>query len=353
MKSSCVAILAVILFATVAMADQIVLKNGDRLTGSIVQSDGKTLTIQSEFAGAVNIPLDAITQITSDKPLYVTLKDSQMLLGSIGTADGKLAVRTVDAGTVTISQDTIQTIRSKEEQDAYQTQIDRLRNPSLSDLWNGALDTGLSLTRGNTETITYNFGVTASRATTRDKISGYITALYARNSSTGTSLVSANAKRGGARYDLNLTSKVFAFGLGDLENDEFQELDLRLTFGGGMGWHAKKTERTSFDIFGGASLNRESFSTGLTRSSAEMLIGEELTYKASGRTSFRERAVLFPNMTESGEYRFNFDAGAVTLLNTWLGWNVTFSDRYISNPIAGLKSNDVLLSTGLRVTFGR
>jgi putative salt-induced outer membrane protein YdiY len=334
------------------MADQIVLKNGDRLTGTIVKSDGKTLAIKSEFAGTVSIQLDAITQITSDQPLYITLKDNQMLLGSVGTADDKLAVRTADAGTISISKDTIQTIRSKEEQDAYQTQIDRLRNPRLSDLWSGTLDTGLSLTRGNTDTLTYNFGVTATRTTTRDKISGYITALYARNSSTGTSLVSANAKRGGLRYDLNLTSKVFAFGLGDLENDEFQKLDLRLTLGGGMGWHAKKTERTSFDIFGGASLDRENYSTGLNRSSAEVLIGEELTYKAGKRTSFRERAVLFPNMTESGEYRFNFDAGAVTLLNSWLGWNMTFSNRYISNPIAGLKSNDVLLSTGLRVTLG-
>ncbi len=31
----------------------------------------------------------------------------------------------------------------------------------------------------------------------------------------------------------------------------------------------------------------------------------------------------------------------------------TLSDRYISNPIIGTKANDVLLSSGLRVTFGR
>jgi hypothetical protein len=55
-------------------------------------------------------------------------------------------------------------------------------------------------------------------------------------------------------YDLNLSSKVFAFGLGDLDNDEFQKLDQRLTVGGGMGWHAKNTKHTSFDIVGGASL---------------------------------------------------------------------------------------------------
>jgi putative salt-induced outer membrane protein len=353
LKCSCIAILFVMVLAPVAMADQIVLKNGERLIGSIIKSDEKTLTIKSEFAGIVSVPMEAVTQITSDQPLYLTLKDGQNLVGTVGAADGKLSVSTSDAGTVRISKDSIQIVRSKAEQDAYQTHLDRLRNPSLGDLWSGNLDTGLSLSRGNSDTSTFNFGFNAARTTTRDKISVYMTALYSKNSTAGTSLVTANAKRGGARYDVNLSSKVFAFGTGDLENDEFQKLDLRLTLGGGMGWHALKTERTTFDIFGGGALNRENYSTGLNRTSGEVLIGEELTHKLSKRSSFKERAVLLPNMSETGEYRFNFDASVVTLLNSWLGWTLTFGDRYISNPVFGTKSNDVLLSTGLRLTFGR
>jgi len=58
-----------ILFVTVIVAllcpqlfaDQVVLKNGDRLTGNIVNSDGKTLTLKSEFAGEVKIQWEAIT----------------------------------------------------------------------------------------------------------------------------------------------------------------------------------------------------------------------------------------------------------------------------------------------------
>jgi putative salt-induced outer membrane protein len=349
----CGAILFAILLAPMTRADQIVLKNGDRLTGSIVKSDGKTLTIKSEFAGTVSLPLDAIVQITSDQPLYLTLKDSQILLGTVKTIDGKLAISTGDAGMITTSKESIQILRSREEQEAYQVQLDRLRNPGLGDLWSGTADAGLSFTRGNAATTTFNFGFNAVRTTTRDKISVYMTSLYARNSTTGESFVTANAKRGGARYDINLSSRVFAFGLGDLENDEFQKLDLRLTLGGGLGWHLIKAEHTSFDVFGGGSLNRENYSTGLNRSSGEVLIGEEFTHKFSARTSFKEHAALYPNMTESGEYRFTFDASAVTLLKNWLGWTLTFSDRYVSNPLEGTKSNDVLMSTGLRLTFGR
>ncbi len=346
------AFLMATLLAPAVLADQIVLKNGDRLTGAIAKSDGKTIVIQLELAGAVTVSLDTVTQLTADQPMYLALKDGQTIVGPFATtADGKLSVRTSETGTVTVARESVQSIRSKVEEDAYQLQLNRLRNPGLADLWSGTLDTALSLSRGNADTATYTIGLNAARATTRDKINVYMNTLYARSSTTGKSLVTANAKRGGARYDVNISAKVFGFGTGDLENDEFQKLDLRLTLGGGMGWHALKTERSSFDVFGGGALNREYFSTGLNRSSGEMLVGQEIGHKA-GRTTLKERATFMPNMSDRGEYRFNFDASAVTLLNTWLSWTVNFSDRYVSNPVGGAKSNDILLSTGLRVTFG-
>lgn len=43
-----------------AFADQIILKNGDRLTGMIIKSDGESLSIQSEFAGKVTVQWAAI-----------------------------------------------------------------------------------------------------------------------------------------------------------------------------------------------------------------------------------------------------------------------------------------------------
>ena len=58
----------------VLFADQIVLKNGDRLTGTIEKSDGKTLIIKTEFAGEVTVEWPAIQEITSTQSLHVTLE---------------------------------------------------------------------------------------------------------------------------------------------------------------------------------------------------------------------------------------------------------------------------------------
>jgi hypothetical protein len=63
------------------MADQVTLKNGDRLTGSIVKSDAKTLLIKTEFAGEVNVQWDAVSGMMSSQPLHLALKDAQTIVG--------------------------------------------------------------------------------------------------------------------------------------------------------------------------------------------------------------------------------------------------------------------------------
>jgi putative salt-induced outer membrane protein len=342
-----------------ASADQLTLKNGDKLTGTIVKSDAKTVLIKTEFAGDVTVQWDAVTSIQSSRPLHVDLKDGQTVVGTVASADGKLDVTTKTAGEVVTSKEAVVAVRNDDEQKAHDAEEDRLRNPHLTDFWTGLLDTGLSVTRGNSATLAYNLSAKAVRATTRDKITVYSTAVYASDDTTPPSRTTAHAIRGGIRGDFNVSDRVFVFGFTDFEYDEFQNLDLRNVLGGGVGYHVVKTKNTTFDVFGGGDFEQEYFSadpafpTGLTRKTGEIVMGEELATKLNGRTTLSEKFSLFPNITNTGDYRFQFDATAATKLKSWLGWQVTYSDRYLSDPLTGFKKNDVLLSTGLRLTFGK
>lgn len=360
-------ICAVVLFcfaAAVAKADQITLKNGDRLSGTIVKTDGaaKALLIKTDLEGTVTVKWDGITGLTSTAPLYLTLKDGQTIVGVVtASAEGKLSVATKDTGQVTAISADVVAIRSGEEQKAYDAELDRLRNPRLTDFWSGVLDTGLSLTRGNSSTITYNLSAKAARVTQRDKISVYTTAIYATDDSTPPERTTAHAIRGGVRGDLNVSDRVFGFGLTDFEYDQFQNLNLRNTIGGGFGYYLVKSKNTQFDLFGGATFLQEYFSvpldpadpTSTSRKSAEGLIGEELTTAFNKKMTLSQRFSYFPNITNTGEYRFIFDTTAATKLKNWLSWQTTFSDNFVSDPAPGKKTNDVLLSTGLRFSFGK
>ncbi len=329
------------------------MKNGDRLSGEILKFDGKNLTVKSEFAGTVTIPWDAVTGVSSGVPLNVGLKDGQVIVGPVATADDKFRISTQAAGPVAVAKESIEFIRSKEEQAAYETEIDRYRNPRIIDLWTGGVDLGFSTSQGNVNTSAINVSANANRETSRDKINVHLTSIYANSDASGMSITTANAMRGGIGYNLNVNSKLFAFGSVDLEFDEFQNLDLRFAPAGGFGYHAWKTARTAFDLQGGASLNREFFATGLERTSGEVLLGQEFNFKMTEKTSFREKFVIFPNVTDTGSYRMNFDASANTALLGWLGWQVALSDRFLSNPVPGRQKNDILLTTGFRITFAK
>src|SRR4029077_17976852 len=113
------------------------------------------------------------------------------------TSDGKIQITTQNAGVVTTSKDAIKGIRSDSEQAAYDASIERIRNPHLTDFWSGFLDTGLSLTRGNSDTLNSALSATAVRKSSRDTITAYASCIFANNGTSGTTTTPANAIGGG------------------------------------------------------------------------------------------------------------------------------------------------------------
>ena len=334
-------------------ADRVLLENGDRLTGSIVKSDPETMSFTTEFLGEVQIKWGAIEAVTADQVLYVAAKGRQVLVGTVSTSGESLQVRTAESGLITVSRASVESLRSEAAQAAYKAEIERLRDPSLLDLWSGNVDGGLSLAQGNAEATNLSTALRTERKTTRDKISIYATSLFARDSTTGESKTTANAVRGGTQYDINLSDRLFSFGFIDLEFDEFQDLDLRNVLGGGLGWRVRNTKQTSFSLPFGGSFNQEFFSGNVTRRAAEVVLGEELSHQLFDGTSLSEKMVFYPNLSESGEFRIQFDTSISTEVGKGFAWHVTFSDRFLSNPLPDLEKNDVLFATGVRFNFGK
>ena len=157
----------------------------------------------------------------------------------------------------------------------------------------------------------------------------------------------AQAVRGGVGYGRNLTKKIFVNVFNDYEYDKFQSLDLRVTVGGGVGYYLWKRDRGALSLVGGGDWNHEKFDPAplpkFTRSTAEFYWGDDYTYKLSARSSFTQAFRMFNNLSDTGNYRVNFDLGANTQLFKWLSWNLSFSDRYLTNPAPDHKTNDMLI----------
>ena len=94
-------------------------------------------------------------------------------------------------------------------------------------------------------------------------------------------------------YDHNLTPRLFVNVFNDYEYDKFQNLDLRFVLGGGLGFHAVKTERSRLDLLAGADFNHSSFNTPLTRNSAELYWGDEYSLKLNAASSLIQSFRMF------------------------------------------------------------
>jgi putative salt-induced outer membrane protein YdiY len=324
------------------------MKNGDRVTGSIVKQDGKTITVKTVNFGIVTALWDQVASVSTDQPVNVVLKDGKTLLGTLTTSEGKVEVITRDTK-LDVPPGEVTSIRNAEEQKAYE----RLLRPGWRELWSGTASLGLAGTSGNARTLTFTTAVNAARVTKTDKTSIYFNTIKASALVDGKDSDTAQAVRGGVGYDHNLKPRLFVNVFNDYEYDRFQNLDLRFVFGGGLGFHAVKTERSQLDLLAGVDFNRSSFSTPLTRSSAEFFWGDEYSLKLTGATSLVQSFRMFNDVTNTGFYRVNFDVGASTKLSKWFSWNLSLSDRYLNHPAPGRKTNDFLYTTGIGVTFAR
>jgi putative salt-induced outer membrane protein YdiY len=330
-----------------AVADQLVLTNGDRLTGQVVKFDGKNLTIKSQFAGEVGIPWSAIQEITSDQPLHVQSSTGQTAVGPITTRDGNIDINTKRSGTVAMPKENITLIRNEAEQSAYERSL----HPRLRDNWDGGTTVGFALTRGNSQSKNLTLAFNANRKTLRDKITVYENTVYATNDTPGAvPSTTANTQQGGIRYDHDITPRLFAFVGADFLADSLQTLDLRSVLGGGLGFHIIKRPATTLDLLAGANYTREAY-TAFTRNFAAGTVGDEFMHKLYGSTVLTQSLYFYPDFSNTGEYRTTFSFGTLTKLSTWLGWQNSFGDIYVSNPPIGKKNNDILFTTGLNISF--
>ncbi len=361
-------------------ADQIVLKNGDRLTGSITKSDGKQLVIKTDYAGDVTVKFDAIQSITSAGDLNVTL-GGKTVVGPVTTDGDNVVVTTKNAGPVEAPKASVTVLRSPAEQAAYEKTL----HPSLLEGWNGGLNVGFAITAGNSETKSLNIAFNAIRTGLHDKLLLYTNSIYATTSKP-TELTTADTNGGGARYDHDFSPRSFGFVSGDFFSNSQQDLSLRSILGGGAGWHAIKKPATTLDVLAGLNYTRESFADvpnpnqpvpppptpatySPSYSSAALSLGDNYTHKMGKSTLLTQSFLFYPGLTKSTidipggltesvrEYRGSFSLGTVTKLNKWLGWQNTFGDVFVTHPPAvapgtpRIERNDIQFATGLTVSF--
>jgi putative salt-induced outer membrane protein YdiY len=378
--SNKIVVALLLLIALPVFADQVVLKNGDKLTGTIVKSDGKTLVLKTDYAGDVTIKFDVIQSLTSTGDLNVTAA-GKTAVGPVNTSGDALVIATKAGGSVEVPVASVSVMRDPAEEAAYQKSL----HPGWAEGWAGGANVGFAFTAGNSETKNLNVGFNGVRTGNHDKLILYENSIYSSTSKLNLqpipSQTTANSNGGGFRYDHDFVKRVFGFGSADFFNNSLQNLDLRYILGGGIGYHVIKTPNTALDVLGGINYTHESFSNLMedeagpppsvllynkSDSSAALTVGDNFTHKLGKRSTFTQTFLLYPSFSQIDIafpsappddvriLRGSFNLGLITKLNNWLGWQLTLGDVFDNHPLASnppIERNDITFATGLNISF--
>jgi putative salt-induced outer membrane protein YdiY len=250
--------LALTLLASPAVADQVELANGDRLTGTVLRKEGDQLVLQTPYAGEIKINWSQVVRVQTDEPMSLVLSNQSLAESrSIGPAERKPAPpRPTDDATPRSDEPAAAPDTSPPiplEQVAYIN-----AGPGIDVLgvrWKGRINVGGSGNRGNSDTDNLHVDgeAVARRQENRYTISGNLDRGKDRN------VVTKQNARLSGKYDLFIGPTWYGYALATLEEDRFRDIDLRTTLGAGVGHQLIDDEQTSLSLEGGLNHVRTDF----------------------------------------------------------------------------------------------
>ncbi len=229
LKICCLVILLGAMLVRPVFADQVEMKNGDRITGVIVTVEKGSLIINTSYAGQITIKWVEVTLIRTDSPAQVVLKDERSFEGyTQPTTDGKLQLEEEETGEViTIAMTDIEAINPEPPAPTRKVEV--------------YANVGGELDRGNTVKDQYRVDgeLVVRRNAHRGKLGADIEYDLSFDEET------KNKGLAWLEYNYLFTEKKWLFGRSLVSWDEFKDLRRRNTIDAGAGYQFFETPLTS------------------------------------------------------------------------------------------------------------
>jgi putative salt-induced outer membrane protein len=339
-KFAWLALLPVILLSSVLRltANEVTLKNGDRLSGKIIEETEEAVVIETAYAGKVTIDRKHIEKIADPSAAPVAAEPAE---ARSETAKAKP--------------------KAEEAKPEPKAAVAAFRKPErifsggfrgLAEGWEGNANVGFSVTSGNSNNTTMATGLRAVKNGGPDKLTVYARSVWNSDRGNGHMVTTQNAFWGGVRYDRNLDGRQFGFVSYDFERDRPRGLNMRSVAGAGLGRHVVKSETSEIDVLLGGAWNR-TWQTGDNTDTPEAIAGLNLKHRLSEKLKFQNSLTFFQNVTDRSEYRVIMDATFSVDVTKRVGVFITIGDRFNNDPYHSSRRNDFLFTTGMKWNFGR
>jgi putative salt-induced outer membrane protein YdiY len=315
-----------------AMADWVMLQNGDRLSGTVTEKSAEGVTINTDALGKITIPKNRIASVHQGNAPRVMARELR--------TGQPMSMNNIAQASTTPSSTIAETQPEKEVKEAEQKQDGKYK-------WSGRISAGGQLEDGNNNSKSLSADADIKARDEKNRFAFGGEANWAEEEGEKTD----NDQQIYGSYDRFLTNKWFIGGRQSFEKDEFEELDLRSQTGLFAGYQFYERDDLNLQVKAGPEYIYEDFENG--DSESDIALSWALDYD---QKLFEEAIEIFHKheiaapFADTGAFLLESESGIRMPVGKVLDASLQVDFDWDNDPAPGVRENDT--TYGLKLGYG-
>ncbi len=213
--------------------------------------------------------------------------------------------------------------------------------------WQSSIGAGLTLSRGNSDTLLVTANIQTDRKTPENEYSFGADGAYGEDSS----VKNVDTIHGFGQYNHMFSDRFYGYLRAEALHDGIADLQYRLTVGPGVGYYWIKETNTTFSTEAGTSFVTQRLGDE-DKNYVTLRLAEKYEYKFKHfGARFWESVEILPQVDDFNNYLVNAEVGIESAITKTLSLKTYLVDNFNNQPAAGRQKNDVKLISGISYKF--
>jgi putative salt-induced outer membrane protein YdiY len=350
--------LAAVTLPLSAHADNVYLKSGDALTGTITRIGPETVDLTTTYAGPIKIRRDAVRTLRSDAKVTIASPQGDFHTAFVAPIDNGPGWRESDEAIPPTGVAAVITpppsVPAPVDAKAYYLDLEPDWLP-IGPHWKNQFAFGLANSTGNTDSTTFNAEADFHYDTKPQEFTLKLGANYQVTDgvqTTDQAYLDGVYRRTFPQYDKS--ERWYAFAENHELYDAIKDISLRSTTSFGPGYYFFKGKKFNLDGRVGPAFVYERFFDGHQLTDFDALVGLRAEYVINDRSTFTEDALYTVAVEDNSRYQLTSDTAyaiKVPEIARGAGIKFDFRDDYDSSASKGSKANDTRFTLALTLDF--
>ena len=338
--------------ATAARGDEVILHNGDRVSGVVREIKDGRVTIEQTKFGTISASLSDVKTINpspATQPAGPTTQaadvTAQATTQPATQASTKPATQaSTQPSTRPASQPTTVAVKPVTPPPAAPPP-----KPPPVKRWSGAVTATALATRGNSNSESIRVSVDALRKGEKNTLT--LAAGYAlgqtEDNATGEDTTNIDNWFASGKLDYAFNEKWYNYALVRVEEDNVANLALRVSPGIGLGYRWINKPEVHFNTEMGVSYVWEKFDNNGTNEHVALRFAYHFDKKLNDKVSLVHNVEYLPSVEDLGDFNLNADLGIRAQLTTNMFGEFKAEWRHDATPAPGADENDLRYTVGV------